>query len=64
LPGTVPGAFSWYFWIPIVGPLIGGVVGVLIYDVFISDVLQARGGHDEPPGRTQDDEGAEAGAGR
>ena len=64
LPGTVPGAFSWYFWIPIVGPLIGGVVGVLIYDVFISDVLKARAGHEEPPGRTQDDEGAEAGAGR
>ena len=62
LPGTVPGAFSWYFWIPIVGPLIGGVIGVLIYDVFISDVLQARAGHEEPPGRTQDAEGAEPGA--
>ncbi|WP_127783871.1 MIP family channel protein [Rhodococcus sp. X156] len=42
LPGTVPGAFSWYFWIPIVGPLVGGVVGVLIYDWFIGDVLHAR----------------------
>ncbi|MDT0352426.1 MIP/aquaporin family protein [Pseudonocardia charpentierae] len=56
LPGTVPGAFSWYFWIPIVGPLIGGVIGVLIYDVFIGDVLHARGGLAEPPGRTQDAE--------
>jgi glycerol uptake facilitator protein len=34
--------FSTYFWIPIVGPLIGGVVGVLLYDWFIGDVLAAR----------------------
>jgi glycerol uptake facilitator protein len=45
LPGSinVPGlTFSNYWWIPIVGPLIGGVIGVLIYDLFISDVLFAR----------------------
>ena len=45
LPGTYSHAgfaFSNYFWIPIVGPLIGGVVGVLIYDLFIGDVLHAR----------------------
>jgi glycerol uptake facilitator protein len=60
LPGTVPGAFSWYFWIPIVAPLLGGVVGVLIYDVFVGDVLHARAGREEPPGRTQEVEGAEA----
>jgi glycerol uptake facilitator protein len=45
LPGTynMPGFhFSDYFWIPIVGPLIGGVVGVLLYDLFIGDVLHAR----------------------
>jgi glycerol uptake facilitator protein len=45
LPGSysAPGfAFSDYFWIPIVGPLIGGVVGVIIYDLFIGDVLHAR----------------------
>jgi len=35
-------AFSNYFWIPIVGPLIGGVIGVLLYDLFIGDVLHAR----------------------
>jgi glycerol uptake facilitator protein len=35
-------AFSNYFWIPIVGPLIGGVIGVVIYDLFIGDVLHAR----------------------
>ena len=60
LPGTVPGAFSWYFWIPIVAPLLGGVIGVLIYDVFVGDVLHARAGREEPPGRTQEVEGAEA----
>jgi glycerol uptake facilitator protein len=46
LPGTYTGAggfhFSNYFWIPIVGPLIGGVIGVIIYDLFIGDVLHAR----------------------
>jgi glycerol uptake facilitator protein len=45
LPGTyhAPGfSFSNYFWIPIVGPLIGGVIGILIYDLFIGDVLHAR----------------------
>ena len=46
LPGTLtrPGGFNFsnYFWIPIVGPLIGGVVGVIIYDLFIGDVLHAR----------------------
>ena len=45
LPGSysAPGfAFSDYFWIPIIGPLIGGVVGLVIYDLFIGDVLHAR----------------------
>lgn len=45
LPGTYnsPGfTFSNYFWIPIVGPLIGGIVGVVVYDLFIGDVLHAR----------------------
>ena len=46
LPGTYTGTggfhFSDYFWIPIVGPLIGGVIGVIIYDLFIGDVLHAR----------------------
>jgi len=54
LPGTVEGSFSWYFWIPIVGPLIGAAIGVLVYDWFIGDVLHARGSKEEPPGRTQD----------
>lgn len=42
MPGTVTGSFSWYFWVPIVGPLIGGVIGVVIYDLFIGDVLHSR----------------------
>lgn len=37
-----------YFWVPIVGPLIGGVVGALIYDFFIRDVLVARGEKPQP----------------
>jgi glycerol uptake facilitator protein len=45
LPGTysAPGFhFSNYFWIPIVGPLIGAVIGIILYDFFIGDVLHAR----------------------
>ncbi|MER7794742.1 MIP/aquaporin family protein [Streptomyces sp. NPDC097640] len=42
LPGTTPSGFSDYFWIPIVGPLVGGVIGVLVYDLFIGDVLHIR----------------------
>ncbi|MGH7776700.1 MAG: aquaporin, partial [Candidatus Dormibacterales bacterium] len=41
-----PGDYGWvngYFWIPIVGPLIGGVLGILTYDFFIKNVLVARG---------------------
>lgn len=42
---AMPGNGEWfsnYFWIPIVGPLIGAVIGILIYDLFISDALYAR----------------------
>jgi glycerol uptake facilitator len=45
LPGSYNAGgvtFSDYFWIPIVGPLIGGVIGILVYDLFIGDVLHAR----------------------
>ncbi|GGJ16244.1 MIP/aquaporin family protein [Streptomyces brasiliensis] len=41
-PGSSPGAYSGYFWVPIVGPLIGGVIGVLIYDLLIGDILHQR----------------------
>lgn len=56
MPGTVEGSFSWYFWVPIVGPLIGGVIGVLLYDWFIGDVLHARARLAEvaEPGRTRE----------
>jgi glycerol uptake facilitator protein len=54
LPGTVEGSFSWYFWIPIVGPLVGGAIGVLLYDWFIGDVLHARAEKSAPPGRTSE----------
>ena len=58
-PGTVKGAFSNYFWIPIVGPLIGGVIGAYVYDFFIFGVLKARGEQAEPDtesqGQTVDD---------
>lgn len=46
LPGTFNNgagfSFSNYFWIPIVAPLFGGVIGALAYDFFIGDVLHAR----------------------
>ncbi len=41
LPGSYEW-FSWYFWIPIVGPLIGGVLGAVVYDLFIGRVLAVR----------------------
>ncbi len=43
---ALPGHFMWfdhYFWIPIVGPLIGGLVGIVVYDLFVGQVLHARG---------------------
>ncbi len=36
-------ANNYYFWIPIVAPLVGGVVGAFIYDFTIAKVLIARG---------------------
>jgi glycerol uptake facilitator protein len=48
-----------YWWVPIVGPLIGGVLGAVVYDFFIRDVLVDR---EEPEvavearGRTVEDE--------
>ncbi|MEU2721740.1 MIP/aquaporin family protein [Streptomyces smyrnaeus] len=54
-PGSMPGSFSGYWWIPIVGPLVGGVIGVLVYDLLIGDVLHLRAQRAEPPepGRTR-----------
>jgi glycerol uptake facilitator protein len=44
--GGWDGAFAsagYYFWVPIIGPLIGGVIAVFVYKFFIADVLAARG---------------------
>jgi glycerol uptake facilitator len=49
-----PGSYQWfssYWWIPIVGPLIGGAVGIYVYDLFIGNALAARDAlleHPEP----------------
>jgi glycerol uptake facilitator protein len=56
---ALPGV-SHYFWIPIVGPLAGGVVGAIVYDLFINQTLMARGEPEaaglEPEGRTVKEE--------
>jgi glycerol uptake facilitator protein len=43
---------NWYFWVPIVGPLVGGVAGAWLYDLTIGRMLPPA---DEPapPGRTE-----------
>jgi len=41
--GASLSADNFYFWIPIVAPLLGGAVGALIYDFTIAKVLEARG---------------------
>ena len=38
---ALPGVHN-YVWVPIVGPLVGGVVGAVVYDLFIHQVLRAR----------------------
>ncbi|MEO3755923.1 MIP/aquaporin family protein [Streptomyces sp. B6B3] len=51
---ALPGHFGWfdhYWWIPIIGPLIGAVIGVLVYDLLISPVTKARSAPPEE-GRT------------
>ncbi|AHG92325.1 MIP family channel protein (plasmid) [Gemmatirosa kalamazoonensis] len=50
LAGWGSAAFSGggYWWVPIVGPLIGGPLGAYVYDFFVGGVLVARG---EPPTR-------------
>jgi glycerol uptake facilitator protein len=63
LPGTfhIKGLdFTTYFWIPIVGPLIGGSIGVIVYDWFVGDVLHARL-KPPTPGRFHDPESATTG---
>jgi glycerol uptake facilitator protein len=58
IPGDY-GNISGYLWIPIVGPILGGLVGAYVYDFAIRDVLVARGERPEPGveerGRTVED---------
>jgi glycerol uptake facilitator protein len=42
------GNVNTYFWIPIVGPFLGGAIGAFAYDLGIRDVLIARGETPEP----------------
>jgi glycerol uptake facilitator protein len=35
-----------YWWVPIAAPIVGGIIGALVYDFFINHVLRAR---EEPP---------------
>ena len=44
---AMPGDYlhiSTYFWIPIVGPLLGGGVAAFFYDIFLQGILKARRG--------------------
>ncbi len=42
MPGNY-GNVNTFFWIPIVGPLLGGVIGAFLYDGVVRDTLVARG---------------------
>ena len=59
MPGDY-GNVNTYFWIPIVGPFLGGLIGAFFYDFTIRDVLVARGEKPAPGveehGRTVEDE--------
>ncbi|WP_107407600.1 MIP/aquaporin family protein [Streptomyces griseus] len=47
---ALPGRYQWfsgYWWIPIVGPLIGGVIGAVVYDLLISPLVKARRGPEQ-----------------
>lgn len=59
---ALPGShewFSWYFWIPIVGPLVGGVIGALVYDLLIGQIITARAQAGQPPEAGRAGEGRE-----
>jgi glycerol uptake facilitator protein len=50
---AVPGDYgnvNSYMWVPIVGPLVGGLVGAFVYDLFIRNTLRMRS-EAPPPGR-------------
>ena len=42
---AMPGDYGWintYFWVPIVGPLLGAALAAPVYDLGIRDILRAR----------------------
>ncbi len=43
MPGDY-GNVNFYFWVPIVGPLLGGAIAAFVYDLGIQDFLKARRG--------------------
>jgi glycerol uptake facilitator protein len=58
LPGDY-GNVNTFFWIPIIGPFLGGLIGAIIYDFGIRDTLVSRGEPEAPGvearGRTVED---------
>ncbi len=42
---SVFSSHGWYFWVPVVGPLVGGIIGIAIYDRVIAPYLPPE---DEP----------------
>jgi glycerol uptake facilitator protein len=55
---AVPGDYgnvNGYMWVPILGPLVGGLVGALVYNFFIHNVLLARAPAPAPPGRAPEE---------
>lgn len=40
-PNAFPGPYG-YWWVPIIGPLVGAPLGVVVYKFFIADTLAAR----------------------
>jgi glycerol uptake facilitator protein len=54
---AVPGDYgnvNSYMWVPIVAPLVGGLIGALVYNFFIHNVLRVRAAG-PPPGRAPDE---------
>jgi glycerol uptake facilitator protein len=47
---ALPGTYQWfsgYWWVPVVGPLIGGVVGTAVYDLVIAPLVAVRSGPEQ-----------------
>src|ERR687891_705043 len=55
---AVPGDYgnvNSYMWVPILAPLVGGLVGAFVYNFFIHHVLLARAPAEPPPGRVPEE---------